>query len=172
MISDGTNDDTSNSPEHLQHLGSRGSQLYRHDLTTVCWRVGNEDTPWQALEKLGHENNWKRFGEVKYENEGVQEHETSQGRVAVSDTAGEGTCDDDADKGTELSRHLKGRLPLSHDDVFLFLLVPYTVFCRERRQGDEIADEEDIVGLHNLKVMLAIMPWRKYKSVKGNGSLQ
>ncbi len=58
-VGHGTNDDTANRPEHLQHLGSRGSQLYRYDLAAVCRRVGNEDAPWQALEKLGHENDWK-----------------------------------------------------------------------------------------------------------------
>ena len=132
-IGDGTNDDTANRPEHLQHLGSRGSQLYRYDLAAVCRRVGNEDAPWQALEKLGHENNWHRIGKVKREDEDVQEHEAGQGRVTVSDTAGEGASDEDADKRTELPRHLKRRLPLGHDDIFAFCGVVHTVFVRERR---------------------------------------
>jgi hypothetical protein len=70
-VADGTNDDTANRPEHLQHLGSRGSQLYRYDLAAVCRRVGNEDAPWNALENLGREKNWHRFGKVKDEDEGV-----------------------------------------------------------------------------------------------------
>ena len=90
MEGDGANDNTTNCPEHLQHLGSSGSQLDWYDLTAVCRRVGNEDTPWYALEKLGYENNWKRLGEVKREDEDVQEHEAGQGCVAVSNTAREG----------------------------------------------------------------------------------
>lgn len=133
MVGDGTNDNTANRPEHLQHLGSRGSQRYRYNLAAVCRRVGNEDAPWQALEKLGYENNWKRVGKVKGEDEGVQEHEAGQGRVTVSDTAGERTSEEDTDKRTELPRHLKRRLPLSLDDKFVACGVVYTVFVRERR---------------------------------------
>ena len=132
-VGNGTNDDTANRPEHLQHLSSRGSQFYRYDLAAVCRRVGNEDAPWQALEKLGHENNWKRIGKVKHEDEDVQEHEAGQGRVTVSDTAGEGACEEDADKRTELPRNLKRRLPLGRDDHFVFCGVVYTVFVHERR---------------------------------------
>jgi hypothetical protein len=132
MEGDATNDDTANRPEHLQHLGSRGSQFYRHDLAAVCRRVGNEDAPWQALENLGRENNWKRIGKVKREDEGVQAHEAGQGRVTVSDTAGEGASEEDADKRTELPRHLKRRLPLGLDDPFA-RSVRYTVFLLERR---------------------------------------
>lgn len=132
-VGDGTNDDTANRPEHLQHLGSRGSQLYRYDLAAVCRRVGNEDAPWQALEKLGHENNWKRIGKVKREDEDVQEHEAGQGRVTVSDTASEGASEENTDKRTELPGYLKRRLPLGRDDVFVACRVVYTVFLRERR---------------------------------------
>lgn len=51
-----TNNNTANSPEHLQHLGARGSQLDRHDLATVRRRIGNKDAPRNALENLGREN--------------------------------------------------------------------------------------------------------------------
>jgi len=97
-VGDGTNDDTANRPEHLQHLCSGCSQLYRYDLAAVCWSVGNEDAPWQALKKLGHKNDWKRRGEVKCEDEDVQEHESGQSRPTVSDTAGEGASKKDADQ--------------------------------------------------------------------------
>lgn len=159
MVGDGTDDDTANCPKHLQHLGSRGSQFYRHDLTTVCRRVGNEDSPWDALEKLGHKHDWKRFGKVKREDEDVQEHEASQGSVTVSDTASEGTSEEDTDKRTELPRHLKRRLPLGLDDPLA--VMQYTEIFLELREGDEVADEEDIVGLHNLKVELAAIPRRR-----------
>jgi len=132
MVGDGTHDDTANRPEHLQHLGRRGSQLYRYDLAAVCGRVGNEDAPWQALEKLGYENHGKRLGKVKGEDEDIQEHEAGQGRVTVSDPAGEGAREEDADQRTELPRHLKRRLPLGYDDPFAWA-VGYTVFPLERR---------------------------------------
>lgn len=132
MVSDGTNDDTANGPEHLQHLGGRGSQRNWHDLTAVRRRVGNEDAPWQALEKLGHEDDGKRVGKVKGEDEGVQEHEAGQGCVAVSDAAGERTSDEDADQRAELAGHLKRRLPLGLDDEFVACGVVHTIFVRER----------------------------------------
>ncbi len=117
MVGNSTNDDAADRPEHLQHLGGRGSQLDGYDLTAVCRRVGNEDTPWQALEKLRHENNGKRVGEVEREDEDVQEHEAGQGRPAVSDAAGERAGEEDADKRAELPRYLKRRLPLGLDDL-------------------------------------------------------
>ena len=88
MVGYCTDDNATNGPEHLQHLGSRGTKLNRHDLTTVRWRVGNEDAPRYTLEKLRHENNWERLGEVKGEDEDIQEHEAGQGRVTVSNAAG------------------------------------------------------------------------------------
>jgi hypothetical protein len=133
MVGDGTNDDTANRPEHLQHLRSRGSQLDWDDLAAVCRRVGNEDAPWQALEKLGHENDGERLGKVKGEDEDVQEHEAGQGRPTVSDPAGEGAREKDADERTELARDLKRGLPLGHDDPGLVCRVVYTVFFSEGR---------------------------------------
>lgn len=116
-VADGTNDDTPNGPKHLQHLGGRGSQLDGYDLATICRRVGNEDTPWNALENLGDEKDFHGLGKVEDKDEGVKEHEADQGRVTVSDAAGEGTSDEDADESTELPRHLKRRLPLGDDDI-------------------------------------------------------
>lgn len=80
-------------------------------------------------------NKLHRLGIVKREDEDVQEHEACHGRVTVSDTAREGASDEDADERTELSRHLKRRLPLGHDDpvpMFPCCGVPYTV---NRRRG-------------------------------------
>ena len=133
MVSDATNNYTTNRPEHLQHLSRRGSQLYRYDLAAICRRVGNENAPGQALEKLSHEYNWKRSCEVKYKDEDVQEHEAGQGRVTVSDAAGQGASEKDADERTELPRHLKRRLPLGHDDIRVGSGIVYTIFVLERR---------------------------------------
>lgn len=132
-VGDGTDDDTANGPEHLQHLSGRGSQLDGYDLAAVCRRVGNEDTPWQTLEKLGHENKRKRIGEVKDEDEAIQGHETDQSRPTVSDPAGERSREEDANQGSELARHLKGLLPLGGDDQFSCGRVDDAVFVDEGR---------------------------------------
>jgi hypothetical protein len=131
MEGDGTNDDTANCPEHLQHLRSWGSQFDGYDFTAVCGGVCNEDAPWYALEKLGHENKGKRLCKVKDEDKGIQEHETNQGGVTVSDAACEGTSEEDADKGTELARHLKGRLPLGDNYKLSGVSVEHTIFLLE-----------------------------------------
>jgi len=152
MVGDGTNDNTANGPEHLQHLGSRGSQLDGYDLAAVCRCVGDEDTPWQALEQLGHEDKGKRVGKVKDEDEEVQKHQAGQGCPTVSNSVGKGACDTDANQRTELPRYLKRRLPFGLDDKFAGGGVPYSVFICECRQGDEIPNEEHIVGLHDLRI--------------------
>lgn len=133
MKGDATYDNSANGPEHLQHLGSRSSQLNWCDLAAVCWCVGNEDAPWNALEKLGDEHDWKRIGEVEHENERVQEHEAGYGRPTVSNAAGKGTSQADANNCTDWPTHLKRRLPTGHDHTFILPGVIHTVVICECR---------------------------------------
>jgi hypothetical protein len=95
IVCNTTNDDSTDGPEHLQHLGSGSSQLNRGDFTAVCRCICNEDSPWDALQNLGQEHDWKRLGEVEDEDEAVQEHETGDGRPPISDLAGERTSQHD-----------------------------------------------------------------------------
>lgn len=132
-VGDGTDNDGSKSPEHLQHLRSRGSQPHGHDLTAVRRRVGDEDAPRQALEKLGHQVDGERVAKVEDEDECVQEHETGDGGPAVSDIAGERTSKADADQGTEWPGDLERRLPVAFNDILLICLMPDAVPVRERR---------------------------------------
>src|SRR5437868_3789654 len=97
MVGDAVHDNRTNGPEHLQHLGCRSSQLDGRDFTAVCWCVGNEDTPWDSLEKLRHEHDRERIGKVEDQDEAVQEHEAGDSRPAVSNTAGKGTSEADTD---------------------------------------------------------------------------
>lgn len=110
-VGDATNDDATDSPEHLEHLGGRGSELDGDDLRAVRRGIGDEDTPWQTLEKLGDKHERKGVGKVEDEDETVQAHETDDGGPAVSDAAGERTSKEDSNEGAELSSHLKCRLP-------------------------------------------------------------
>lgn len=149
-VCDCSNDDTANRPKHLQHLRSRGAQPQRDNLAAVCRRIGNEDTPWQTLQKLSYEDNWERIAKVEYEDEGIQEHEASQGRITVSNAAGEGTSEEDANQRTELARHLQRGLPFSLNDHLVGFAIVYAVPIRECRQADKIVDKEDIVRFHDL----------------------
>lgn len=107
VVSDTVDDDSTDSPEHLQHLGSRGSQLDWRNLTAVRRCVGNEDTPWNSLEQLGDEHDRERVGEVEDEDESVEKHETGDGRPTVSDAAGKGTSQANTDDSTKGTSHLK-----------------------------------------------------------------
>lgn len=121
-VADATHNDLTNSPEHLQHLGSRGSQTDRHDLTAVCRRVGDEDAPWDSLQKLGHEHDGQRLGKVEDNDESVQDHEGRNGGPAVSDTTGERTGETDSNNGTKRTSHLEGRLPRCLNRIFSILV--------------------------------------------------
>jgi hypothetical protein len=154
MISDATDDNCANSPEHLQHLGGRSSELNWCNLTAVCRCVRNEDAPWNALKELGQEHDGKRVGEVEHKDESIQEHEASDGRPAVTNAAREGTSQTDTNDGTDWASHLKRRLPASHDDELALFLVVYTIFVGESGQSDEVTHEENTVGFHDLTMML------------------
>ena len=167
MIGDAPYNDSANGPKHLQHLGSRSSQLDWCDLAAVCRCVGNEDTPWNTLEKLGCKHDWKRVAKVEYQDKQIQEHEAGNGRPTVSDTAGKGTSQADADNCTDWPTHLQRRLPASHDDILVLRDVKHTVFLGECRQGDEIAHQEDTIGLHDLKMLLADILHRENSRCEG-----
>ena len=107
VVSDTVDDDSTDSPEHLQHLGSWGTELDGRDLRAVRGSVGNEDTPRDTLEKLGDEHDWERVGEVENEDEAVEKHQTGDGRPSVSNAAGKRTSQADTDNGTNGSSHLK-----------------------------------------------------------------
>lgn len=153
MVGDATDDDGSDGPEHLKHLSSGSSQLHGHNLGTVCGGVGDEDSPRNTLEDLRHQHHRERVGEVEDKDEGVQGHEAGDGRPAVSDFAGEGTSEEDAEQRTDGTDSLERRLPLGLDDPFTIIVD--TVIFGESREGDETADEEDAVRLHDLEVVLA-----------------
>lgn len=158
MISDGTDDDRTNRPEHLQHLGSRCSQFDGRDLGAVGRCVCNEDTPWDAFEQLGRQHDLLGVGKVKDKDKGIQKHEAPDGRPSVSDFAGNGTGEEDANECTDWSSHLKGGLPRSRNNKPAGIGVDDAVFVSESRQGDEVAHEEDAVGFHDLEMTLAVMP--------------
>jgi hypothetical protein len=151
VVRDTTNNYSTDSPEHLQHLRSWRSQLDRCNLTAVCWRIGDENAPWNTLEKLGDEHDGQRVGEVEDEDEAVQEHETGNGRPAVPDAAGQGTSQEYTHECTKRSSSLEGRLPAGlYDILFRYWAVDAEVFL-ECGQGDETAHDEDAVCLHDLK---------------------
>lgn len=102
VVGNATNDDTTDRPEHLQHLGSWGSQPQRHDLGAVGRCICNEDTPWHTLKNLGREHDWERFGKVEDEDEGVQSHQACQGCITVTDATGKRSSKKDTDKCAQL----------------------------------------------------------------------
>src|SRR6201996_9629932 len=51
VIGNATNNDRTNSPEHLQHLSGRSSQSQWHNLSTVGGSVGDENAPGDAFEQ-------------------------------------------------------------------------------------------------------------------------
>ncbi|KAG9571471.1 putative sugar transporter, partial [Aureobasidium melanogenum] len=150
-ISDGADDDTADSPEHLQHLSCGSSKSQGNDLGTVSRSVGNEDTPWNTLEDLSCKDDGHGVCEVEDEDEGIEKHETSQGCIAVTDAGGQGTGDEDTNEGAELTRNLESGLPLCCDDLFCGVVVGrHSESFFEGRKGHEVTDEEDVVGFHDL----------------------
>lgn len=155
VVSDTSDNDGSNGPEHLQHLGSGSSQLNGCNLTAVGRCVGNEDSPWKTLEKLGDEHDGERVGKVEDEDEGVQGHQSGNGRPAVSNAAGKGTSQTHADNGTKGTTHLEGRLPASHNDPLVVDRAVDTVLLGEGGEGNKVSHQEDTVRLHDLEAVLA-----------------
>lgn len=167
VVSNTTDDNSADSPEHLKHLSRRGSELERHDLGTVGGRVGDKHAPRNTLEELRDQDDGERVGEVEDEDEGIEKHEAENRGPSVSDSAGDGTGDNDTNDGTDGTDNLKGRLPLGLNDPLLVLVTVDTVSLGESGQGDEVADEEKTVSLHNLGKLLVICE----NSMSGIGGL-
>lgn len=151
VVANATDDDGADSPEHLQHLCRGGTQPHGDNLTAVGWRVGNEDTPRNSLEKLGKQHDGERVGKVEDEDEAVQKHEAGNGSPAISDAAGEGSSKEATNHGTDWATDLECRLPLGYDNVISSRRIQDTVIVGECGQGKEVAHEEDAEGLHDLE---------------------
>lgn len=107
MIGDATDNDGADGPKHLQHLCRGSSQSQWHYLAAVGGCICNEDAPRNALEKLGQQQHSQRVTEIEDEDEGVQGHQTANSRPSVSNPAGDGTSQEDADECTDGSTALK-----------------------------------------------------------------
>jgi hypothetical protein len=161
VVGDTADNYSANSPEHLQHLRSWRSQLDWRDLTAVCWRIGNENAPWDTLEKLGYEHDREGIGEVEDEDKGVQEHETGDGRPAVADAAGKRASQKHAHECAKWSGCLESRLPAGLDDLVALHRAVHAECFLERGQGDETTHNEDAVCLHDLEIRSAAVIRKK-----------
>lgn len=79
----------------------------------------------------------------------IHEHKSQDRRPAVSEAVGDGTRQEDANKGAALPRLEQGTLPSGGDGVTGTLDVDPVLFrkCGER---NEVTVEEHIKGLHDL----------------------
>lgn len=150
MVGNTTDNDRANSPEHLQHLGSRSSQSHGHNLGAVGGCVGDKDTPRDTLQDLRSEEHAVAVTKVEDENEAVQGHQAADGRPSIPDPTGNGTRDEDTDEGTDGTTALECRLPRSLDDIFVLDVALHTKVSGEAFGGDELSHQEDTVGFHNL----------------------
>lgn len=107
MVCDTTDNDGTDSPEHLQHLSCWCSQPQWHDLGTVGRRVGNENAPWDAFQDLGHKEYRIAVGEIEDEDEAVQEHEAADGRPTITDPTGDGASNKDTNEGADRATALE-----------------------------------------------------------------
>ena len=107
VVSDATNDDRSDSPEHLQHLCCWGSQSHGHDFGAICRCVGNKDAPWNTFEDLRGEKCSLVIAKVEDEDGSVQKHETADGCPPIPDPRGDRACKEDTDQGAERSTALE-----------------------------------------------------------------
>jgi hypothetical protein len=107
VVSDTLDDDGSNSPEHLQHLGGGSSERNGYDLTAVRRGVGDKDTPWDTFEELRDQHDRERVGEVEHKDETVQKHEVGDECPSVTNSAGQRASDNDTNDGTNWTAHLK-----------------------------------------------------------------
>ena len=152
MVGDTTHNNSTDSPEHLQHQRRWSSESHRHDLGTVCGCVGDEDTPRDTLQDLSGEEHALRVTEVEDENECVEGHETTNGCPAVSDPGCDGSSDEDTDEGTYGSRTLEGGLPGGDDDKLSRIGGTWDAkVFGELFGSNELAHQEDAVGFHDLE---------------------
>ena len=156
MICDTTDNNGTDSPEHLQHLSCRSSESHGYDFSAVSGCVGDEDSPWDTLQNLSREEHALGVTEVEDEDECVEGHETSDGCPAVSNPGCDGSGDEDTDEGTYGSRTLERGLPGGDDDVFSWLGgAGDTEIFGELGGCDELTHQEDAVGFHDLKRLLS-----------------
>lgn len=47
-----SHDDAANGPTHLQRCRAGTSKSKGNNLTGICWGVGDEETPWDTLQRL------------------------------------------------------------------------------------------------------------------------
>lgn len=146
-VGHGADDDTANSPEHLQHLRAGRTKLDWDDLTAVGRCIGDEDTPRNTLENLCCEDDTQGVGEVEDEDEGVEEHQTEDGGPSISNSARDWPSDEDSDESAQLSRARQGRCP-SWWDVVSSVWQQGTIVPLKHRQGEEVVGQEDVVRLH------------------------
>ena len=106
-VSDCTDNDTANSPEHLKHLSGWSTQLDWDDLRAVCRSICNEDTPRKTLQELSSEDNGQGISVVEHEDEHVQGHQADESGPSVSHNSRKRSSKEHTDEGTELSRDLK-----------------------------------------------------------------
>lgn len=107
VIGDAANNDGADGPKHLQHLRSGSSQPQWHNFTAVGGCICDEDTPRDAFEKLGQQQYSQGVSEIEDKDKTIQEHKPSNGGPSVSDPAGNGTCEEDADESANWSTALK-----------------------------------------------------------------
>ena len=157
-IGDSTDDNGAKCPKHLEHLRGGGSEPKRHDFAAVGRCVGNEDAPWNALEDLRRKEDRVAIGEIEDEDEAVQGHETTNGCPSISDLAGYGTCEEDANESTDGTGTLKGRLPGGRDEVFAFFGIVGSVVVCKSGKGNEVTHQENAVCLHDLYTVRQVEP--------------
>lgn len=117
---DGTHDDGTKSPEHLQHLSAGSSQSEGDDLAAVRGSVGNEDPPRNSFEELRQEQDAKRVAKIEDEDEAVEDHKATDNRPPVPDAASNWTRDKNTDDRANRTTALESRLPSVDDDLVSF----------------------------------------------------
>ena len=150
VISDTTNDDRTDCPEHLQHLGRRRSQSHWHDLGAIGRSIGDENAPWDAFQYLRGEEHALAVAEIEDEDEAVQGHKSANGRPAVADCRGDGTGEEATNESTNWASTLEGRLPGGFDDIFATDTALDAKVPGKLLRGDELSHQEDTVRFHDL----------------------
>jgi hypothetical protein len=150
VISNTTNDDRTDCPEHLQHLGRRRSQSHWYNLGAISRSIGDENAPWDAFQNLRGEEHALAVGEIEDEDEAVQGHKTTDGRPTVADCRGDGTSEEATDESADWASALKGRLPGGFDDVFATDRAQNAKVLGKLLRGDELSHQEDAVRFHDL----------------------
>ena len=110
----------------------------------------HEDTPRNTLRHLGGKEDAERVGKEHDEDECVQEHETEDGSITVSDPAGDRSSHEDTDERAQWPANLQGGLPRTLKDVAACRVLD-TVLLLEGWESDEGTHQEETVRLHDLQ---------------------